>query len=260
MAINAALKSLAKRFNLYNKLRYSDFYFWLLRCKNPGYIRALNDDLEFYRKALRSSLELVFDIGANIGDKAWVFRQIAKRVVCVEPDRSSFAALRARYGRDKSISLENVALGGEEGQAKLYVEADGSCYNTLSEKQRNWLLSRQPDEKLNEYSVPVSTLDSLISKYGVPDYVKIDVEGYELTVLNGLSHRVPLISFEANLPHFRQETLRIIERFAHAGAPQFNLRLRDRFVFPSHVDRARVEDAVCRDEEVSYDVFVYNVV
>jgi hypothetical protein len=46
--------------------------------------------------------------------------------------------------------------------------------------------------------VNVVTLDSLIKEYGTPDYIKVDVEGFDLEVLTGLSSQISLISFEFN--------------------------------------------------------------
>ena len=228
-----------------------------MKYKNPVYIQALSDDVAFYRGALGTSLGLVFDIGANHGDKAWVFRQMAARVVCVEPDEHCFSALRTRYGREKRVSLENIALGDQVGQGRFYIDGDGSAYNTLSEKQRLWLVSKRNRERLRECIVPISTLDRLIAKYGIPDFIKIDVEGYELPVLNGLHYKIPILSFEANLPNFRRETLDIIKR-ARDGYSQFNLRLGNGFVFPTHQDSDRVEEVLSRNEEITYDVFIYN--
>jgi hypothetical protein len=47
--------------------------------------------------------------------------------------------------------------------------------------------------------VPVVTLDSAIRAFGIPYYCKIDVEGWELEVLNGLTNAIPIISFEYHL-------------------------------------------------------------
>jgi FkbM family methyltransferase len=176
----------------------------------------------------------------------------------VEPDRNAFAALLARYGRDNRVKLENVALGSQEGSATFFVEAEGSCYNTLSEKQKDWLLSNRGQNGLRTYAVPVSKLDILIARYGTPDFLKIDVEGYELEVLNGLSHKISVISFEANLPRFRAETLRILERLAREPFARFNLRLGDSFVFSSHVNCERIKGALRTEKEITYDVFIYS--
>ena len=47
--------------------------------------------------------------------------------------------------------------------------------------------------------VPSITLDYLISKYGIPYYIKIDIEGGELNAIQGLNHCVQLLSIEACL-------------------------------------------------------------
>ena len=256
MSISEALKTLSRQFGAYNAIRYSKIYYGILKYKNPNYIQALNEDLAFYRGALGSSLGVVFDVGANHGDKTWAFRQIAKRVVSIEPDETCFAALRTRYGRDKGVCLENVALGDRAGTGTFFIEENGSAYNTLSEKERDWLVSMHK-QNIRKVSVPVSTLDNMIAKYGTPDFLKIDVEGGELSVFNGLSRPVPVICFEANLPRFREESLCIIERFRPDKAARFNLRLENDFVFSSHQPAEEIISILSRNEEVSYDIFVF---
>ena len=250
-------KLLAHWLGLYNSIRYSNFYFRILKYKNPNYINALYEDLAFYRAALGDSLDLVFDVGANHGDKTWAFRQISKKVVSIEPDKTCFVALRSRYGLDNDICLENVALGERNGVGTFFVEEDGSAYNTLNEKERDWLLSMNK-QNIREVSVPVLTLDYMIVKYGTPNFLKIDVEGGELSVFNGLTHFVPIICFEANLPRFREETLRIIDRFRLNNVARFNLRLKNDFVFSSHQTAEEIIGILSRNDEVSYDIFIFN--
>lgn len=250
-------KSLSRRVGVYHTIRYSKIYYRILKYKNPGYIRALDEDLAFYRRLLGDSLGLIFDVGANHGDKTWAFRRLAKRVISIEPDGTCFAALRTRYGRDRRVSLENVALGDRAGVGTFFVEDDGSAYNTLSEKERDWLVSEH-GQNIRKVPVLVSTLDAMIAKYGVPDFLKIDVEGGELSVFSGLSHPVPIICFEANLPRFREESLRIIERFRSDKAARFNLRLENNFVFSSHQPAGEIISILGGSEEVSYDIFVFH--
>jgi len=140
---------------------------------------------------------------------------------------------------------------------KFFVEEDGSAYNTLNEKERDWLVSIR-QQKIREVLVPVSTLDNVILKYGTPNFLKIDVEGGELEVFNGLSHPVPVICFEANLPRFRDESICIVKRLSSNSTARFNLRLENNFVFSSHQAAESVISILSRNEEVSYDVFVYN--
>lgn len=71
-------------------------------------------------------------------------------------------------------------------------------------------------------NVRVVTLDELIRIYGIPAFVKIDVEGYENEVFAGLSQAVRVVCFEANLPEFEEETIHCIRRYAALAKVEFN--------------------------------------
>ena len=57
-------------------------------------------------------------------------------------------------------------------------------------------------------------MEDLIAKFGVPFFIKIDVEGYEPEVLRGLRQPVPYVSFEVNLPEFMSEGEQCVELLA----------------------------------------------
>jgi FkbM family methyltransferase len=257
LEITKKTKLLLNYFGLYYAFRYSKIYFKILKLKNPGYIQALNDDLFFYQSALENSPKIIFDVGANHGDKAWCFCQIAEKVICFEPDNTCYVALSARYRHDDSVFLENVALGSSVGTEVFFVEEEGSAYNTLNTKERDWIISERK-RNITEVSVTVSTLDSMIKKYGAPDFIKIDVEGGELSVLNGLSSQIPVICFEANLPRFLDETVSIIERFSYDKNNLFNIRLGDEFLFTTKRSADEIMRILSKNEEISYDIFIYN--
>ncbi len=250
------VKELSQKLDLYRSFRYSWVYFQILKFKNPAYIRALNDDLQFYSNAVGSGLGLIFDVGANNGNKTWAFRQLASQVVCFEPDEASFHSLSVRYSGEEAISIENVALGKTFGTAIFYVEQAGSAYNTLNEKEKEWILENR-SSKIAEVEVKVDTIDAMISKYGRPDFLKIDVEGAELEVLLGLNHKIPCLSFEANLPRFSQETCLILDRLEASENRRYNLRLEDSFVFADHQPVDSLYAELNSDRDVSYDIFVY---
>jgi FkbM family methyltransferase len=159
---------------------------------------------------------LVFDIGAYNGDKASLFLKQDARVISVEPDRENFSKLKARYKDNGRISVLNMAVSSQIGKAVFHVQQEGSPLNTLSTKWKDILQDQKQSRwgaipfSETTYEVDTTTLDALISRLGVPDFIKIDVEGFEYEALRGLSKPVKMISFECNLPEFSEETLACI--------------------------------------------------
>jgi FkbM family methyltransferase len=162
------------------------------RLFNREYHVARVRDKAFFRQFVTEG-GLVFDIGANEGRLTQVFSEIGARVVAVEPNPRLAARVRARYGSLR-VTVEGLAVGDEAGTAELRLGRDNG-HSTLSadwqgaalDAARRWEGSVQ---------VPVSTLDALIARHGRPDFVKIDVEGFEPQVLAGLTEPVPALSFE----------------------------------------------------------------
>ena len=71
-----------------------------------------------------------------------------------------------------------------------------------------------------------TTLERLFATYGIPYFVKIDVEGYEVNVLRGLNRPVRFLSFEVNLPEFRPEGVQCLDLLATlCEAGRFNYAL-----------------------------------
>lgn len=72
--------------------------------------------------------------------------------------------------------------------------------------------------------VEVTTLDALIKEFGMPSYIKIDVEGYELEVIKGLCSAIPLVSFEFT-PELLDVTHECIACLAQLGDIECNYSL-----------------------------------
>ena len=72
--------------------------------------------------------------------------------------------------------------------------------------------------------VPCTTLDALVAQYGAPAFAKIDVEGFEDTVLDGLSRPLPKLSFEFTTIQ-RDVAQRCLDRLASLGPYGFDIAL-----------------------------------
>src|SRR5262245_62757796 len=83
--------------------------------------RAAMDRL--YGQFVRSG-DLVFDVGAHVGDRVASFRRLGAGVVAVEPQRAMVRALRLLYGRDTSVTIEAVAIGRQPGRARMLINSD----------------------------------------------------------------------------------------------------------------------------------------
>jgi FkbM family methyltransferase len=134
---------------------------------------------------------LCFDIGANIGETSEAMLKAGARVVAFEPNPEVRAELRARCGHHERWVMVEAALGRESAVARLYSREN----HGQSGLSRDWGGSR-----INAtHFVPVVTLDAAIETFGLPFYCKIDTEGWELPVLQGLTQCIPMLSFEFHL-------------------------------------------------------------
>lgn len=151
---------------------------------------------QFY-SAFISQNDLVFDVGACYGKKLASFLKIKANVVVVEPQEKCMNFLKKTFSNSNLIFVQK-ALGERECLADFY-EGEDHSLSTMSEGWMTYINRNfvNTNHKWNSpYKVQVTTLDKLIKKYGIPSYIKIDVEGFELHVLKGLSHSINMISIE----------------------------------------------------------------
>jgi FkbM family methyltransferase len=171
--------------------------------------------------------DLVFDIGAHVGDRTDSFLRLGARVVALEPQPRVFRALRLIHSRNPHATLCAQAVGAQAGKLEMFLNTENPTISTLSadliaaaQTAQGWQGQRWDAH----HTVPVVTLDQLIATHGAPDFVKIDVEGHEAEVLAGLSKPLPLLSFEFTTIQ-RDVAYACVARLASLGAYAFNLSL-----------------------------------
>ena len=161
---------------------------------------AVKQFLGFYEKNVRNVLKSIhgdcfYDVGANVGFYSLLLRHNFRQVYAVEPVPANIRRLKRglsiRFVRN--VRVVPVALSDKSGKATFYVNSDSRTMidnlsaSSLLEKFEFRSCDHAPDRTYagSPISVETMTFDSLLSEPKA-DLVKIDVEGAEFLVLEGM--------------------------------------------------------------------------
>ena len=177
--------------------------------------------------------DIVFDVGAHVGDRVAAFRRLGARVIAIEPQPALVKVLKLLYGRASDVTVEATAIGRNSGTIELMINSDNPTVSTVS---RNFINAAHnaPGWEAQSWTrtlrVPVTTLDALIARHGTPAFIKIDVEGFEAEALAGLTRSVKALSFEFTTIQ-RDVALACVERCVALGYARFNAALGESQMF-----------------------------
>ena len=168
--------------------------------------------------------DLTFDLGAHVGNRTRALAALGCRVVALEPQPDFARVLRALFARRTNVEIIEAAVGERAGRASLSLSDRSPTMTTLTtrwrdERARDPVFARVRWNRGIE--VDTTTLDNLITRFGTPAFIKIDVEGAEPQVLAGLGQSVRALSFEY-LPQALDYTRACVARLRALGPYCFN--------------------------------------
>jgi FkbM family methyltransferase len=169
--------------------------------------------------------DLVFDVGAHAGNRTRAFAALGCRVIALEPQPDFARILRFLFGGSTRVEVLEIAASEIDGRIALAVSDRFPTVTTLDTPWRE-VRSREPGFAAVEWNrqieIESARLDTLIERFGLPAFVKMDVEGSELRVLQGLSRPLAALSFEY-LPTALHEARACVTRVEELGAYCFNV-------------------------------------
>lgn len=172
-------------------------------------------------------MELIFDVGYNHGQFTQeCFRLYPKtQVVAVEANPQ----LCGVTNTDNFVLINRVVSDVNDSELDFYVEHQADGISTASKnfmdnsrfsKGSKYITGTTFHKWSEPIKVPSITLDALIEHYGVPDLIKVDVEGYEYTVLKGLTKKAKDICFEWH-EEFYDDVVKIVDHLKNIGYSKF---------------------------------------
>lgn len=175
-----------------------------------------------------SAGDLVFDVGAHEGKKAQVYLDLGAHVVCFEPQPECVDVLNSKFYLNPNICIEQVGLGEYDDIIDFYQCSQASTISTFSyEYTQKGRFVEQKHSWDKSIKVPITTLESMIKKYGIPTYCKIDVENFEYQVLKGLKTPIRYISFECNT-EWIENAAKCVKYLTALGYTKFNFAVGER--------------------------------
>jgi FkbM family methyltransferase len=172
---------------------------------------------------------MYFDIGSNIGRWSLANINLCDKIISIEASPITFNRLANNCKNDKIILL-NYAVCNNNGNDITFYQADWDVLSTIN---KDWLTmdtSRFYNQPYTETTCKTITIDKLIEQYGLPDLIKIDVEGGEYECILSLTQKVKLLCFEW-ASEVNDITFKCIDYLLNLGYTQFYIQNCDNYSF-----------------------------
>jgi len=138
---------------------------------------------------------MYFDIGSNVGNWSLQNIDLCDKIIAIEASPITFERLINNCKNDRIILL-NYAVCNNNGNDITFYHSHCDPLSTIN---KDWLTNcsfRFYNTPYTEITCKTIGIDKLIEQYGLPDLIKIDVEGGEYECITSLTHKVKLLCFE----------------------------------------------------------------
>jgi FkbM family methyltransferase len=161
--------------------------------------------------------DLIFDVGAHNGDDSGYYLEKGYRVVAVEANPLLAQSITERFEaaiQTGRLTVLNVGIADRSGTLPFWVNADNSVWSSFDRE-----LGGRHGSRCHPVDIECVPLDALIRQYGVPHYLKIDIEGYDRICLDALHPSKCPRYLSCELTHSNP----LIDRLYELGYRQFKL-------------------------------------
>ena len=227
MSIKSNIKKILNRFlQLFDKEFLIEF--WQIKNNEPKILPNISN---FYSGFITPFMKII-DVGANVGNYSQAFLNLGATVIGLEPQKYCQKILKKRFNNSANFKLITSASGSKVSTQEIHMPTS----HTIASMNKNWIESVKKSNRFSgedwdrTETISVTTLDLIIAENFKPDYIKIDVEGYELEVLKGLNTPINYISFEITLPEMKQTAIDCVNEVARIGNYVYTIPSEDKII------------------------------